>query len=249
MNPPEKNIDALALKLIAKKLFENDVKLVIFSTPYNKVYFELVPEIYESNMNINLSSIELDRAKRVREFKVYLSAYYDLTGISTNGSGSTVDLMGSSLNDLTNRPANRGIALTLTYPIYDWGRGREKTQEAKLRLEERELSHEDLKTTIVREVKEVIRTVAESQELILIHKKNMDLARKSYNISKMRFENGDISNQELSMERERLESVQLDYLNSYINYQLAVNDLKRKTLWDFANGRSYLVEKSPTGSN
>jgi len=252
-----KNIEEAFKQLIGLSATQSiqiftDMKYDVFAIDEQKAIEEALlnrSEIYESNMDINLSSIELDRAKRVREFKVYLSAYYDLTGISTLGSGSTFDLLGSSLSDLTNRPANRGVALTLTYPIYDWGRGKEKKQEAKLRLEEKELSHENLKITIVREVKEVIRTVAESQELILIHKKNMDLARKSYNISKMRFENGDISNQELSMERERLESVQLDYLNSYINYQLAVNDLKRKTLWDFANERSYLVEKSPAGSN
>ena len=63
MNPPEKNIDALALKLIAKKLYEHDVKLVIFSTPYNKVYFELVPEIYESNLNMILDELNNDNVK------------------------------------------------------------------------------------------------------------------------------------------------------------------------------------------
>jgi hypothetical protein len=60
----------------------------------------------------------------------------------------------------------------------------------------------------------------------------------------MRFENGDISNQELTMEQERLATIQLEYLDAYINYQLAVNDLKRKTMWDFENNRSYGVETS-----
>jgi outer membrane protein TolC len=196
-------------------------------------------------MDINLSGIELDRAKRVREFKVYLSAYYDLTGISTLGSGSTIDLIGSSFDDLVNRPPNRGVSLTLTYPIYDWGRGKERKKEAEIRLEEKELDLENLKNTIRREVKEIIRTVHENHQLTEIHIKNLDLARKSYEISRMRFENGDISSQELSIEREQLETVQLDYLDAYINYQLAVNDLKRKTLWDFANNRSYLAEVNP----
>jgi outer membrane protein len=57
----------------------------------------------------------------------------------------------------------------------------------------------------------------------------------------MRFENGDISNQELSVEREALAGIQLEYLNAFITYQLAVNNLKRKTIWDFENNRSYLV--------
>ncbi|MCK5135243.1 MAG: TolC family protein [Bacteroidales bacterium] len=203
------------------------------------------PEIQEKNMDINLSSIQLDRAKRVREFKAYLSAYYDLTGISTLGTGSTLDLARSSFDNLIYRPPNRGVTLTLTYPIYDWGRGRQRTLEAEIRLEEKELELENLKTTIRREVREIIRTVRESHEQMEIHKQNLDLARESYNISGLRFENGDISNQELSMERERLVNVQLTYLDAFVTYQLAVNDLKRKTLWDFANNRSYLIENNP----
>lgn len=225
-----------------------DMEYEVFTINEQKAIDEALvnrPEIHETLMDINLSGIELDRAKRVREFKVYLSAYYDLTGISTLGYGSTVDLIGSSFEDLANRPPNRGVSLTLTYPIYDWGRGKERKREAEIRLEEKELGLENLKTTIRREVRDIIRMVYENNELIEIHKQNLGLARKSYDISRMRFENGDISSQELSIEREQLETVQLDYLDAYINYQLAVNDLKRKTLWDFANNRSYLVEVNP----
>jgi outer membrane protein len=230
----------------------SDLSYRVFTIDEQKAIDEALlnrPEIHESTMDINLSNIELERAKRVREFKVYLSAYYNLTGISTLGSGSTLDLLGSSFQNMKDRPHNRGISLTLTYPIYDWGRGKEKTREAEIRLEEKELSHENLKATIRREVKEVIRMVYESRELIEMHEQNVELARKSYDISRIRFENGDISSQELSIEREQLERVQLDYLDAYINYQLAVNDLKRKTLWDFINNRGYLVDANPGTSD
>ncbi len=230
----------------------SDLEYAVFDIDEQKAVEEALanrPEIHESMMDINLSGIELDRAKRVREFKVYLSAYYDLTGISTLGSGSTGDLIGSSFQDLQQRPPNRGISLTLTYPIWDWGRGKEKTREAEIRLEEKELSLENLKLTISREVREIIRTVNENRELMETHEQSLELARKSYDISRMRFENGDISSQELSVEREQLVTVQLNYLDAYINYQLAVNDLKRKTLWDFINNRSYLLEIDPGERN
>ena len=42
------------------------------------------------------------------------------------------------------------------------------------------------------------------------------------------------------MEQERLAATQIDYLNAFITYQLAVADLKRKTMWDFKNNESYL---------
>jgi outer membrane protein TolC len=198
-------------------------------------------EIKETEMDINLQQIEVDRARREREFKGYISAYYDVTGISTLGSGTTGELAQSSFDYISNRPPNRGIALTLTFPIYAWGRGASKVKEARLRLQSRELYKEDQEITIRREVREIIRSVIESSEQLEIHRQNLNLARQSFNISQIRFENGDISNQELTMEQERLATIQLEYLDAFINYQLAVNDLKRKTMWDFENGKSYIV--------
>jgi outer membrane protein TolC len=199
-------------------------------------------EIKETEMDINLQQIEVDRARREREFKGYISAYYDVTGISTLGSGTTAELAQSSFDDISNRPPNRGVALTLTFPIFDWGRGASKVKEARLRLQSRELYKEDQEITIRREVREIIRSVIESSEQLEIHRQNLNLARQSFYISQIRFENGDISNQELTMEQERLATIQLEYLDAFINYQLAVNDLKRKTMWDFENDKSYSDE-------
>jgi len=200
-------------------------------------------ELKETDMDIGLQQIEVDRARREREFKGYISAYYDVTGISTLGSGSTSELAQSSFEDVRNRPPNRGVALTFTFPIYDWGRGASKVKEARLRLEARELYKENQEITILKEVREIIRAVNESAQQLDIHKKNLDLARKTFRISQMRFENGDISNQELTMEQERLATIQLEYLDAFIQYQLASNDLKRKTMWDFENDRSYIVTR------
>ena len=57
----------------------------------------------------------------------------------------------------------------------------------------------------------------------------------------MRFENGDITSQELALEQERLAETQLAYLDAFTAFQLAVANLKRKTLWDFENNRSYVL--------
>jgi len=198
-------------------------------------------ELMETEMDISLQKIQVDRARREREFKGYISAYYDLTGISTLGTGSTSELIGSSFQDVMDRPPNRGVALTFAFPIYDWGRGASRVKEARLRLQSKELFKEDQEMTIRVEVREIIRSVNESAEQLNIHRQNLDLARQSFHISQMRFENGDISNQELTVEQERLSTIQLEYLDAFINYQLAVNDLKRKTMWDFENDRSYAV--------
>ena len=205
-------------------------------------------ELKEADMDINLQQIELDRAKQERGLKGKVSAYYDLTGISTStGVSSTSELMRSSFDDLHNRPPTRGIALTLTLPIYDWGRGSSKVHEAGLRLQIKEQQKSDLKISIQREVREIIRSVNESSEQLKIHSKNLELARQTYKISQKRFENGDLSNLELTVEQERLANIQLEYLDSFINYQLATNDLKRKTVWDFEKNKSYAVKAKVNG--
>jgi len=201
-------------------------------------------EIKEDELGIRLQQIEIDRAKREREVKGYLSAYYDLTGISTIEEGSFWDFAESSIENITDRPPNRGVSFTLAIPVFDWGRGKERLKQAKVLMEEKELKLEHTQQTIIREVREIIRTVRESHEQIGIHEKNLDVARRSYKISRLRFENGDISSQELAVERNQLAGVQLEYLDAYIAYQMAINDLKRKTMWDFEQNRSYLIERS-----
>ena len=50
-------------------------------------------EIYEADLDIKLQEIELDQAKRVKELSGKITAYYDITGVSTTQSSSTADLL------------------------------------------------------------------------------------------------------------------------------------------------------------
>jgi len=199
-------------------------------------------ELKESDYAIKLQQIELDRARRIRELSGEITAYYDITGVSTLGTGTTDELFQSSFNNINDRPPNRGVTFTLSYPIFDWGRGRERVQQETATLRQQELTKENLRVTIIKEVRDVVRSVKEAQNRLEIHKRNQDVAQRSYQISRIRFENGDISSQDLSRQQERLAQARLDYLDAYITYQLSLADLKRKTLWDFENSRSYLRE-------
>jgi len=220
-----------------------DLKYDTLKIDLNKAIEEALKnrlEIYESELNVKLQDIKVDRAKRIREFSGNISAYYDLTGVSTIQGGSIGSLFESSFDNFIERPPNRGITLTLSYPIFDWGRGSARVQQEMANLKESELSLENTKMTITREVRDIVRSVEEAKNRLEIHEKNQQVAQRSYEISRLRFENGDITSQELGMEQERLADTQINYLNAFITYQLADADLKRKTLWDFKNNRSYL---------
>jgi outer membrane protein TolC len=59
------------------------------------------------------------------------------------------------------------------------------------------------------------------------------VAQRSYDISAARFENGDITAQELANARDGLTRARRSYLDAFIRYHLSVADLKRQTLYDF----------------
>lgn len=199
-------------------------------------------EIQENNLDIELQSIEVKRAKREREIKGNISAYYDFTGLSTRDGGSVNQLVGSSFQNMVDRPSNRGVALTVSYPIADWGRAKNQVRREQVRLKQRELNLENTKRSIEKEIREIVRSVYEAEKRFRINRRNQEVAIQSYRISQLRFENGDMTSQELSIEQERLSQVQLSYIESYITYRLSVANLNRKTMYDFENNRSFLLE-------
>ncbi|MDR1274314.1 MAG: TolC family protein [Odoribacteraceae bacterium] len=195
-------------------------------------------EVKENEYNIKLQEIEVDRARREREIRGNVHAYYDFTGLSTH-AGNAWELFRSSFDNFVARPPNRGITFTLTVPVLDWGRGRNLVRSRQTRLDETRLKLENTNNVIVKEIREIVRTVHEAEKRFRINQINRDNATNSYRISRLRFENGDLSGQELATEQERLSQVQLAYIDAYITYQLALADLKRRTMWDFENNRSY----------
>lgn len=205
-------------------------------------------EVKENEYDVKLQEIAVDRAKREREVKGNIYAYYDFTGLSTE-EGNVAELFQSSFKNFIDRTPNRGITFTLSIPVLDWGRGRNIVRSANIRLKEQQLKLENTNNTIIKEIRQVVRTVYEAENRFRINQKNAENAARSYQINRLRFENGDITGQELSVEQARLSQVRLDYLNAYITYQLALADLKRKTMWDFENNRSYKVSGNDLSEN
>jgi outer membrane protein TolC len=199
-------------------------------------------EIRESELDIQLQQIEVDRAKREREVKGNLQAYYDFTGVSTR-TGNLNERFTSAIENLTERPANRGIVLTVSAPIADWGRGKNKTRYAQTILKEKKLTADNLQNQIIQEIREIVRTVRDAESRVHINRKNREVAAHSYKISQLRFQNGDISSQELAIAQEQLANVQLSFIESFITYRMSLTNLKRKTMWDFENNRSYRINQ------
>ena len=228
-----------SIELVAEMEFETfliDMQKAIDEAINNRM------EIQENEVNMQLQQIEINRAKREREVKGNISAYYNFTGLSTIGEGSLGELAQSSFENMFDRPSNRGVVFTLSYPISDWGRSKNLVQREERRLKMQQLDRENMKRSIETQVRKIVRSVHEAEKRYRINQRNREVAVASYRISQLRFENGDMTSQELSIEQGRLSDVQLAYIDAYITYRLSIADLNRKTMWDFENDRSYLIE-------
>jgi outer membrane protein TolC len=227
-----------SIELLADMEFESfliDMQKAIDEAIRNRM------EVQENEINIQLQKIEINRAKREREVKGNISAYYNFTGLSTLDEGSPGELAQSSFENMFDRPSNRGIVFTLSYPIADWGRSKNLVQREERRLKQQKLEQENTKRTIETQVRKIVRNVYEAEKRFRINQRNREVAFESYRISQLRFENGDMTSQELSIEQERLSQIQLAYIDAYITYRLSIADLNRKTMYDFENNRSYLI--------
>ena len=72
-----------------------------------------------------------------------------------------------------------------------------------------------------------------AEQRVEITRRSENLAEKSYQISFLKFENGELSTQDLALEQNRLAQARRNSLDAIIDSRQALADLRRKTLWDF----------------
>ncbi len=200
-------------------------------------------EIVEKLIDIEQQKINIRQTDARVSIKGNLIAYYDFSGFSDVNlpyNSSTSELFESSWTVLRDTP-NRGLTFELEVPIFDWGKNKAEVQAAKTTLTQEEMAMADLKVTIIREVRDIVRDVSEAYDRVTMLTKSNEVSQRSFDISLQRFSNGDITATELDRASEKLNTARLSYLQAYNEYQIALADLKRKTLFDFENDR-YLVK-------
>jgi outer membrane protein TolC len=170
-----------------------------------------------------------------------LNAFYDFTGYSDQNlpfGSSTNHLFNSSWDDLERRPANRGVTFTLSIPVWDWGVNKAEVSSAQVNVRRNELLLDEQKKEIITSITDAVRQVRTAESRLEVLKKSQEVAQRTYEISLERFDTGVITSQLLALDNKSLSDAKLAYLGAFISYQMAIADLKRKTLWDFVNDRS-----------
>ena len=198
-------------------------------------------DIRESEISRHLAGIALREADAQTAIRGDVTAFYDRTGVSDpalSASSTTRQLFDSSWDNLQDRPENFGVQFNLTVPLFDSGLNRAQVGVAQAALEQSELSVAHRERQVRQQIRATIAQLREARNRLDVLKKSEAVARRNYQISLSRFDNGDITSQELALDQNRLTGVLESYLRAYIQYQLAIADLKRQTLYDFEQDRS-----------
>lgn len=196
-------------------------------------------EVQNAEANLRRAEITVKETDALWQVSGELRAYYDLVGISSPTLGENAswgDRIDSAWKDLGRRPGNRGVSFLLNVPIWDSGVNKAEVASARAVLHRRDLDQEQSRRQVIQSVNAALTRMDEARARLEALERSRELARRSYDISQERFANGDITTQELALDRDRWTQAELAWLDAYIQYELAGADLKRRTLYDFENG-------------
>jgi outer membrane protein TolC len=199
-------------------------------------------EIREQEINTELAEINIRRQKLEGQITGSITAYYDFIGV---GESERDILLSTTFRDaaqeLKTRPGNKGIALDITIPIWDWGVNRAQVNAARASLRKARYTLDNEKVSVERDIRDTVNKLKSSLKRLQLLEKNVVVAEKSFEISKQRFANGDINSQSLALDRNRLSQAHISRLEAYISYKLLLSDLTRKTFYDFEQDRPIMA--------
>lgn len=191
-------------------------------------------EIREMEIRIEQSKLNIKEQKAAGMVKGSLDAYLQKSGNNAQMLPSTMSSsINNSVQDFINSKPNYVVGLSISIPILDWGSNRAKVNAQKARLQQNLYTQEETKRNIEREILNLVQELNSNLKRLQLLEKNVLVAEKSFEITRQRFSDGNIDSQALALERERLNGAYNSHLSAYINYQLKLADIMRKTFYDF----------------
>jgi outer membrane protein TolC len=198
-------------------------------------------EIRDREIQIELQQLQINKQKSDGLPQASLEASLEKIGISKMDIKETFsNSLSSSWNNLSDfgmRPSYM-VGLTVSIPIIDWGRNRAMVRAAEARQKQNYLGKEYEERRIEVEVRNLVANLHTTFSRLKLLERNVSVAERSYSITLQRFTDGDIDSQALALERNRLNSAQRNHLDAFVDYQLLLSDLTRKTFYDFQNDQS-----------
>jgi len=190
-------------------------------------------EIREQEIQIEQQKLTIQQQKAAGMIRSSIDAYIGKLGVGGLNNASYSSAFQNSYNDYFDRPLTYGIGLTIRIPILDWGENKALVRAAEARLTSYNYSKNEIERSIETEVCNLVASLNSNLKRLQSLEKNLVVAEKSFEITRQRYSDGDIDSQVLALERNRLNTAYRNHLGAYINYQLSLADLMRKTFYDF----------------
>ncbi len=181
-------------------------------------------ELLNSLADIELNSLTMDEVDSRGNISAMLTANY---GINKNDNAFR--------EVFRNFSEDRSVVLTLKVPVVDWGKNSREVESAEANLNMTKLNLQNQKQQIEKEIIATVNKIESAKARVEVLSRNVELAQKSYEISRARFEAGTITSFDLSQMQLRLTNAKTSSLNALIDYKIALADLSRKTLHDYGN--------------
>ncbi len=179
-------------------------------------------ELRSDDIAIQLSEINVVETDAQREVTGEIFVSYGIF----NRRERAQDIFNNVNND-------RRIQLSVNVPLWDRPQNKYSVQAARATLDNDRLNRRNRENTIRQEIRSIVRNMLSAEQRVEITRRSETLAEKSYQISFLKFENGDLNTQDLALEQNRLAQARRNSLDAIIDSKQALADLRRKTLWDF----------------
>jgi outer membrane protein TolC len=197
--------------------------------------FEHRSDLRRAQIDLENQQLELRRTLSQGRPDLQLNAGYEIRG---NSSLSAMPNQGwqthleEALNP-DNRSPNTNVSLTLSIPLFDWGRNASlvERQVSQIHVFERQI--DEVRQDLRQRVTDRVRAVESAMRRLEIQDQNVLVAQTSYDFTIKRFERGEITTFELGQAQDQLSQTLINRLNALIAYELAKADLREITLWDW----------------
>ena len=191
-------------------------------------------ELRQRRIEVRNAMDQLVETGAQNEFKGSVDLTYGLTGTDP------------ALGELYDSPTrNQEIGVRFEVPLFDWGEKDHRLAAARERLRSSELSAAEEERRILKEIRQACRGLDSKASQIEIAEKSVENARQTYRLNLERYRNGDLPSKDIAFYQNQLSREQLSEVRALIDYQLALLDLKIRTLWDFAAGEPVINLESP----
>jgi len=141
-------------------------------------------------------------------------------------------------NMYDNPTSSPRIAISLSIPIFDWGARKARVNAQKASQIIAALNYEDETVNIELEIRQTLRGFNNLYNQIQISEKRLINAQSSYDLSVIKYREGDITGMDMNLSQTQLSNAKASLMQARINYKTQLLNLKIGTLYDFENDKA-----------